>query len=798
MEKVCLYKHEQTMRKQNLITKLFMVFLVVAATSLHANERELMQTIRGKVVDEDSQMPLIGATIILLGSDPIAGTITNIDGRFTLENVLVGRIELKVSSMGYEEKVIPNILVGSGHEVHLNISLTESLTELNEVIVSGKKYKTEAANEMALLSSRAFTVEETKRYAGTFNDPARMVSAYAGVSNDPHGNNDIVVRGNASKGIQWRLEGIEIPNPNHFADEGMTGGPINALNSDMLTNSDFFTGAFAPEYGNALSGVFDMKLRTGNNKKREYSIGISALGTDMTFEGPFSKNHSASYLFNYRYSTLAILDDAGIVDFGGVPKYQDLSFKVFVPTYNFGTFSLFGLGGKSSITQTLADDNDPELIYENAIYGADMGVVGLNHLYLFNDRLYLKTSLSVSENSSSYWEEVLNDITNKLTQGYNDELRKSTRKFATTLNYKMNAKNRIQTGFIYTHHNYLYFAEYYDWELGKKIRDFDRKGNTDHYQSFVSWKYRFSKKATLVSGLHFQKFGLNNEYVFEPRVALKWQVHPLHSFHVGFGMHSKHEAIPVYFAIETLDDGTQRMPNKDLALPKARHYVLGYDVQINENIHAKIETYYQDLYDVPVANDINNAYSMINYQWGNVDIDLVNEGTGRNYGLEFTLERFFNDNYYYMFTASVFDSKYTALDGIERNTTFNGNYAGNILFGKEWKAGKKEDKEKTLGISGKVTLIGARRITPLDLEASREAGYSVYSDNDIYSQKMDDIFSTNLSLTYRINRKKTTHVIKLDVQNITNNQARIYPFYDSHDDKMVYSKQLNIIPNIIL
>ena len=166
--------------------------------------------------------------------------------------------------------------------------MAESVSALKEVVVTAKKDKSEVLNEMALVSARSFTVDETKRFAGSFNDPARMVASYAGVQSNAEGSNEIVVRGNSSRGILWRLEGVEIPNPNHFADEGSTGGPINALNSNMLSDSDFFTGAFAPEYGNALSGIFDMKLRTGNNEQREYTFTASTLGLDFTAEGTFS------------------------------------------------------------------------------------------------------------------------------------------------------------------------------------------------------------------------------------------------------------------------------------------------------------------------------------------------------------------------------------------------------------------------------------------------------------------------------------------------------------------------------
>src|SRR5690606_14113364 len=292
-------------------------------------------------------------------------------------------------------KLLSNLLITSGKETVLEVDLQESLIGMNEVIVRANQHKSQVANEMALVSVRGVGVEETKRYAGSFNDPARMVSAYAGVSGDASGDNAIIVRGNSPKGIQWRLEGIEIPNPNHFSDEGATGGPINALNSIMLADSEFYTGAFAPEFGNALSGVFDMRLRKGNNEKREYSASIGILGTEATLEGPFKKGRS-SYLLNYRYSTLSMLNDLGLVNFGGVPKYQDLSFKVHLPTKAFGTFSLFGLGGKSSIVEEEFADEDGEKLLNKGDYKADMGVLGITQYWPLGSKTFLQNSLSVS------------------------------------------------------------------------------------------------------------------------------------------------------------------------------------------------------------------------------------------------------------------------------------------------------------------------------------------------------------------------------------------------------------------
>src|SRR5690606_1895476 len=316
------------------------VWITISILMMYAGDsygQTLTQTVRGKIIDQDSRMPLPGANIVVMDAKEFLGTSTDVDGNFRIEHVPVGRVSLAVTFVGYEDRVISNILITTGKETVLDIEMKESLEMMDAVEINASKDKSEISNEMALTSARGFTVEETKRYAGSFNDPARMVSGYAGVDVDASGDNSRIVRGNSPRGIQWRLEGIDIPNPNHFSDEGATGGPINALNSQMLANSEFFTAAFPAEFGNALSGVFDMKLRKGNNEKREYSFSVGVLGTDATIEGPFVKGGNSSYLVNYRYSTLSLLNSIGAVDFDGIPKYQDLSFKIFVPTKSAGT-----------------------------------------------------------------------------------------------------------------------------------------------------------------------------------------------------------------------------------------------------------------------------------------------------------------------------------------------------------------------------------------------------------------------------------------------------------------------------
>lgn len=777
----------------NTILMCITVCLCLDTTPCRA--QTIHQTVRGKIIDADSRVPLPGATVMIVGSTGLVMT-TDAGGNFRIDDVPVGRISLAVRYIGYEEIILPNILVTSGKETVLDLSLRESLVMMEALEITSDQDKSEVANDMAVTSTRGFTVEETKRYAGSFNDPARMVSAFAGVDTDPSGENSIIVRGNSPKGIQWRLEGIDIPNPNHFSEEGATGGPINALNSQMLSNSEFYTGAFAPEYGNALSGVFDMKLRKGNNEHHEHSFSLGALGTEATLEGPIGKETQASYLLNYRYATLSLLNNLGLVDYGGVPRYQDLSFKVFVPTTNLGTFSLFGLGGKSNIREEEFADGDEEKLLERGDFKADMGVVGITQYWSLDEKTFLQNSVSVSQNGSGYREYKPN-AEELLWKVEHAQMNKRSFKAASTLHHKFNGRHTVQGGLIYTHHHFNFFDMEYNAEWNQFVMESDHEGKADQFQGFVSWKFRASEKVSIVSGVHAQQVSMNDEISVEPRASMRWQFHPSQALTAGFGLHGKPETLPNYYSIIHSEDGTPSMPNQALGFSKARHYVIGYENNLAAQLLLKLEAYFQQLYNIPIEDRPNSAYSLINQSEGFTDRVLVNEGTGRNMGIEMTVERYFADDYYFLVTASLFDSKYTAMDGIERNTPFNGRSVANVLFGKEFKLSTTNNSNKVLGFSVKLSSLGARRFTPIDTERSIAKGRTVYYEAQAYTDSGDNVFIANIALSYRIDNRKISQELKLDLQNATNNAAKIGQYFDHDEGKIKTIGQLPILPVVI-
>ena len=806
-----------TMNKMRCILVLASLFI-----GLSSYGQQLNQVVRGTITDADSQTPLIGAEIIVVNSDPLLGTTTDRDGYFRLDQVPIGRVNLGISYLGYEDIYLPNIVVNTGKEVVLDIKMVESIIKMDEITIVANEANGKAINDMALISARSVSAEETSRYPGGLNDPSRILSNFAGVANSPDGGNDMIVRGNSPKYVQWRLEGFEITNPNHFGDQSGVGGSISTLNNNMMATSDFYSGAFSPQYGRALSGVFDMKLRPGNNEKYESVFGFGLLGTDFTFEGPIKKNYGGSFLVNYRYSTASLLDDLGLLsEIDAIPKFQDASFNVVLPTKSLGTFKFVGLGGISSVLfedvtpgiWVLPGDNfqRPE-IREDFDKKNNLFNLGASHSIPLSQNSYLKTSVSYSRdeikdqvieasvinffNNEGVFERdsVLSKIDN-----YRSNIQRSNFQVGTVYNNKISSQHKIQIGSQYSATTMTNSQSQLQDGLRQTLVDFDETAGV--ISNFFSCQYRFNADITIVSGLHNMNVLLNNKSTFEPRIALNWDVSDRDAFHMGYGKHSTMESLHNYFTKVPTGNGNYIEPNRDLGVLKAHHFVLGYNRKIGQHTSAKIEAYYQHLYDIPVENLDTSYYSTINEGLDFKYVDLVNEGTGRNYGLELTVERSFNKGYYFLINGSIYQSKYTALDGVERNSQYNGNYLANFLCGKEFtKLGKKDNQ--TLTLNAKVFFSGGRKILSLLRDANGNLAVdpdteSYWDYENAYTNKLDDLYSILISASYKWNRKKATHEIYLTLDNLTNSKKRITEYYDEREiGNIGNDRQFGIFPNL--
>ncbi len=749
------------------------------------------QQLRGTVMDQVLQQPLANATVTI--KEIGKSVTTDEDGIFRFKNISVGAYRLIISYTGFKEGVLDNIVVNSGKETVITVSLEALVRTESEIVIKANSKKNKPLNDMSAVSARAFTVEETQKYAAAVNDPLRMATAFAGVLAADDGNNNIVIRGNSPTGLLWRMEGIDIPSPNHFGSPGSSGGGISILSSQLLSNSDFVTAAFAAEYGNALSGVFDLKLRKGNNEKKEYTLQAGVLGLNAAMEGPFSKKYKGSYLVNYRYSTLSLLTKTGVIPNNGATNFQDLSYNIYLPTKKAGSFTFFGFGGLSDQKLNAKKDSAK---WENrsdrysGTFLSNTGMMGLTHAILVGNKLNIKSGIGISQTKIGY-DEDYTERNYAISKNYLDKYKTSKWIFNSTINYKFSNRLNLRAGVIVNLINYNFYQLSRE-RLGEPLREMlNTSGKTSTQQAFAQWQYKPTNNITFNAGLHYFRLSHNNTSSVEPRLSAKWNINNKSSLAVGYGLHSQMQTLNVYFAQQKLNNGTVILPNKNLDLTKSHHYVISYNYKLGKNLQSKVELYYQQLFNVPISIYDSSTLSTLNIQNEYLTDPLKNNGKGRNYGVEISLERYLKNNFYLTLTNSIYQSKYTAQDGVERNTRFNGNYIATFIAGKDFVT---RSGRKTFGINIKTIYAGGLRNTPIDVVASQQNGYGIYKDKEAFSLQNPAYFRTDVRLSMKWNRKYLTSTLSLDFQNVTNRLNMFNQSYDETKNKIVTNYQTGIIP----
>lgn len=806
-----------------------LIFIVVFAFTSRA--QNYIQNVKGKVSDKATGIGLPGV-VVKMKNDTSKKIVATTDGNgfYKLQKVPVGRHEFIFSMMGYKTMPTGDVIVTSGKETVLDIEMEESLVDIAEVEVSAESSK-DVISDMQAVNMKQFSIEETERYAGSRQDPARMAQNFAGIQGTNDSRNDIVVRGNSPSGILWRLEEVDIPNPNHFAIAGSAGGPQSIINNKYLANSEFFTGAFPANYANATGGVFDLKMRNGNNEKHERTLQLGILGTEAAIEGPLSKKSGASYLLTYRYSTLALFQAFKIpISFGtsAIPEYQDGGFRLNFPTKKAGVFSISGIGGLSSVDIVLSKVREkPKELYgdqtRDQYFSSNMGVVMLNHTYSFNAKTLMKTTLAYSA-QQIYSDHFLilrdanyvPDTTKPHILDYSQNENKST--ISWYVKRKMNAANSFKTGFFANRIDVNYkdsvkINSLYDTLPGDILLKPWKKrlDNQDSYyllQPYFAFSHRFNEKWSTNLGLNGQFLTLNNKWTVEPRANIRYQFRDNQTLSFAYGMHSQMQPGYIYYATPDtiIRDGvftpnTEKIAdNKNLDFSKAHHLVLGYDLQVSKYFRVKTEAYYQYLYNIPVyakpsgVSLINRGATFTRFF---PIYTMENKGTGYNYGLELTLEKLFSKHYFFMFSASVYDSKYTASNGKTYDSDFNGNYMMNLLGGVEYNIGKR--KKNSINFSGKFTLGGGKRYSPVNIAASNAIMDVVPDENQINSKQFDPYNRLDFRIAYKINAKKSSWEIALDLVNVMGTKNVLALTYapdpaNYNADPLIKNYQLGFLP----
>lgn len=760
--------------------------------------QELKQILHGVISDQDSHQPIPLVSVICETCKPSMGTISDSLGRFKLL-VPVGRHTFSFTHLGYLSKQINELQIGTGKEMILNVDLSEKTIQTEEISVRASLNRW--INPMATVSARTLRSQDAIRYAAGYFDASRMVTNFAGVnSGNTDDNNEIIIRGNTPRGLLWRLEGIEIPNPNHFSNgQGSSGGGYSAITTNVLSSFDFFTGSFPAEYGNAISGVMDLNLRTGNSEKHEFSLALSVLGTEASAEGPINKKKGNSYLFDYRLADFQYLTRLGILDpkeYAIVPKTSDYVFKVSVNTPKAGNFNLFALGG-SSKAGDLASSKVAELKagidQDEFLETQNTAIAGVKHTYSFPDnKSYIRSTVAFTYQYTSDRNRKSDTLMNK-TVTYFDRYEYPALRFASLVNHKLNPGNTLRAGVTFNQ----VWGQMFSIRLNSKLL-YDTLMNTNgrgwYGSSFAQWKYRSGDLLETNTGLHVLFSGITNEVQFEPRWGMIIRPPGLGTLNFGLGFHSRIEPLSVYHYKVKISNTSREERNLNLKSTRAFHLTSGYTYNFSNNLHFTLEAYYQYLWAVPVKAGKTGQYSILNSIGGISDLILENTGKGKNSGLEITLEKSFSRNYYFLFTASLFSSKYQAPDGNWYNTYFNTNFVYNLLAGKEFQIGKQH--QNTFGLKLRTNYRGGFRYTPVDMISSLKNKRVVYLTTQTYGERLPDFKRLDFGVSYRINKKRNAWILLADIQNILNTRNILRRKFEYYNKQIVTydSKAIGMVP----
>ena len=809
--------------------KLVLFLMLVLGTSAYA--QTLKQTVRGTVVDSESQYPIEGAMVYCEDQS----TMTDEHGIFTFE-VEIGRRLIAVQLMGYEPASAV-VELNSAKQAVIKIELTEMATTLEEVTVSATP-RSDVKNEMAMVSARKFSVEETKLYAGSRGEPARMATNFAGVQGSDDSRNDIVVRGNTPAGILYRFEGINIPNPNHFAIPGTGGGPVTILNNKYLASGDFYTGAWPGEFGNAISGVFDLEMRDGNNAKAfEGSFQFGLLGVELMAEGRLGQKdnpRAPSYLVVGRYSTLGMASKLNIpLGTTAIPNYGDAAFRLTFPMKDGSKLSLWGMGGTSNLSIEISNTDGDPVTGEFESYGSvdrdqyfdtHMAVSGLTYNKRLTKTSFIKTGVAASTS-------IIHAVNNKVfrhvdTLGQDEyvwdvdsavkilDYQYVENKLHGYLHYTNKLSNRatLKSGVNVDHVMVDYHDDtrvvdgltgtIYPWE-----QPWDSKDSYTIVQPYVSMKYRMNEKlsATASATSLYSTINANSYSPIEPRLGINYSPNQRNKFFTGAGYHTQMQSSYLYYYRGNANTGGDLRGttyNMDMGLTKSAHAVAGWEHNFEYPVRIKLETYYQYLWGIPIEEE-GSYFSMVNggVGFGRLWAEkLVNEGLGRNYGLEGTVEHYYKNGFYGLFTGSIFDAKYKGSMALQNpgsqhdiwvNTTFNGRYAFNIILAKMIKVG--DYGALTLGT--KFSTIGGRWFGVVDSAASTMMSEIEYFDDPTFNSNQYNAYKRlDLKVGYKWNYKNIAHEFSLDISNITNHKNILTLTYLPETNEVKPNYQLGLFP----
>ena len=663
-------------------------------------------SINGYIYDSKSQLPLLGANVIIEGTEK--GAISDENGFFEITNVSPKSYNLSVSYVGYQSKKIFNIIIKSKGNQTLEILLVESSEELEEIILYESPFKKSAETP---LSVNTFSRVEIESYPGADNDVTKVVQSMPGLSPSVGGfRNDIIIRGGAPNETVYYLDEIEIPNINHFSTQGSAGGPQGMINISFIDEVTLSTSAFGVEYDNPLSGVLQFNQKNGNPKEISGNFRFGASDSAITIEGPFSKSedNKTTFIFSARKSYLQFLFE--LIGLPIRPDYWDFQWKVNHKIDDYNSINFIGLGAIDDFSVEAPDDFDftqQSFLEQVPIIQQNSTTTGISWIRKFKEKKgQFILALSTNKLKNIFSRYVDNENLNGL-YFRNDSHEWETKLRLKTVNYvndwKISWGGNIQysdyfnnTSDLYNQAEYITKFNFYKYGLFGNISKSFFENKLDVSIGIRSDEDTFSSGSKLTNNLSPR---LSTSLSISKDRRLKWNS--------SLGTYYK---IPVYTVLG-FKNSLGEFANQDAQYTKSNHFVTGFDYALGNASKISVEGFLKkyDQFPISVVDGVSLANKGADFEvLGNENI--ITEGKGKTRGLEFLFQQKLTNNFYGIFSYTFFKSEFTDLNGNYLPSVWNSKHLSSFSGGYKLK--------KNWEISSRWRFSGKTPYVPYDLDAS--------------------------------------------------------------------------------
>ncbi|MFZ5971817.1 MAG: carboxypeptidase regulatory-like domain-containing protein [Bacteroidota bacterium] len=742
--------------------------------------QDVSQVVRGVITDQATGRVLSGVALSLKKNEfTVAGAVSDSSGGFELK-ASPGRYALEASHLGYQT-LVEELLVTAGKENNLRFTLTELATELQEVSVVAASYNP---------APGAFdiSIEKTLRVPANFFDPLRMAASYPGMVAANDQGNALAVKGYSPNALLWKIDGLDIVNPNHLANAGTLGdkpvsfgGGVSILSSQVLDKTSIYSGWLPAQYGNALSAVVDMGMRAGNKNRHEFTAQASLIGLDLAAEGPLSYSGKSSYLANYRYSTVGLLSSAGL-DFGDEAiNFQDFTFHLDFDQDQNAHLSVFGFAGLSSNRFQRKPQDEWETEKDRYNIDFEGQVFGVGFTEQWGNKVRWKWGSSLSGQFQDRRSE--SDIVPIQQYIYRERFNSDHLLWSNQLSASTKlGESRLQAGALVNYlHNELAVETVTPLYFDTFFPNLSGIVSGALVQPYLNLSRQFARSWQLDAGMRYVYFTYNNSTALEPRLNVQ-RLFASGSLSLGYARTSQWQQAQAYL----LEN------NRDLKLSVADQLMLEYRRRFNDQSSLVASAYIHSLNDVPVAPGSHNQpyWSMLN-QWDEFPVaNMTSVGQGMNRGVEVAYEKRFFNQFYFLVNGSVYQSQYKAPETQWQEGRFSGGYTSGFLIGKEW------GSDRSFGVHVRFLYLGGLRHPTIDMLNSVNYGTTIYAGSG-YPTKLPDYWRPDLRVAWRKNKPGYTRTLSIDIQNVASRQNVAYYYYDTFTGRVETKLQLGIIPVLV-